>query len=82
MQATITLYAGSIIIKPEGKRKRTIMLPRPLAKELIGLMEAGNEKELTDRAVVIWDGCVKSSIGLWWYPPETNPDIPEAKLLD
>ena len=82
MKAHLELFIAAVKIKPEGKRKRTIMLAIPLAKELADLAAAANEKELVALAVRIWDGAVKSSLGLYWYPPETNPDIPKAELLD
>lgn len=28
---------------------------------------------------LIWNRAVKSNSGSYWYPPETNPDIPEAE---
>lgn len=80
MEAFLEVYVAAVKIKPEGKRRRTIMLPRPLAREVSELLEAGRQEELLALLVKIWDGAVKSNIGLYWYPPETNPDIPEAEL--
>jgi hypothetical protein len=82
VKAVLELFVASVKIRPEGKRPRTVMLPRPLAQELLDLAESGQEDELIARVAKIWTLAVKSAVGLYWCPPETNPDIPEAELAD
>jgi hypothetical protein len=43
-------------------------------------MESGQQDELMAMVAKIWAMAVKSAVGLYWYPPETNPDIPDAEL--
>ena len=80
MKIHLEVFRASVKIRPEGKRPRTVMLPRSLAQEVSELFAAGRQEELMALLGKFWTGAVKSAVGLYWYPPETNPDIPEAEL--
>ena len=80
MKINVEVFNAAVKIKPDGKRPRTIMLPRKLAGQLGELLAAGRHAELTPMLGKIWTEAVKSAVGLYWYPPETNPDIPDAEL--
>jgi hypothetical protein len=80
MKIHVEVFGASVKIKPEGKRQRTVMLPRSLAAEVSELLAVGRQEELSALLGAIWTGAVKSAAGLYWYPPETNPDIPDAEL--
>ncbi len=56
------------------------MLPRPLAKEVLELSQSAKKDEFWSLIGKIWHGAAKSNHTFYYYPPETNPDIPEAEL--
>lgn len=74
------IWHGSVKIKLPGKRTRTIILPRPLAKEVLELSKLPQQNEMWKLLLKIWHGAAKSNHTFYYYPSETNPDIPEAEL--
>ena len=71
--------AESLEIRIGSNYIRTVMLPRRHTRKLSEVLESGGQDELMGMACIIWREAVKSADGRYWYPTETNPDIPEAE---
>ncbi|MCX6980462.1 MAG: hypothetical protein NTV08_06880 [Verrucomicrobia bacterium] len=71
--------AESLEIRIGSNYTRTVMLPRRHARKLSEVLETGGQAELMGMACIIWREAVKSADGRYWYPTQTNPDIPEAE---
>ena len=75
----VKVFDVSLEIMRDGKLMLTVMLPRHLAKKLSEFEGSGRKEELIAMGGIIFNRALKSNSGAYWYPPETNPDIPRAE---